>query len=453
MRCLTGITRTLALCVVLLPGMGRADAVTFQGANLRNAIKADYSYLDKLYRHLHQNPELSYQEKNTSRLIAQELQQLDFKVTEHVGGYGVVGVFKNGQGPTLLIRADMDALPVKEDTGLPYASTAVATEQNGLEVPVMHACGHDVHMTVLVGTARRLRALSGHWQGTLVMIAQPAEERLAGAKKMLEDGLFERFPRPDANLALHVSDQFDAGTVAFTEGYMTANVDSVNIRVFGEGGHGALPHQAKDPIVLASQIVLGLQALVAREVPALDPAVVTVGSFQAGSKHNVIPNHADLLLTVRTYSDDVRQQLLEGIERVAKGMGIAAGLPDRLLAEVKMLEEERTLSHYNDDHLSRQVKALLQERLGEERVLASDSVMGGEDFALYSRVDPPIPGLMFWLGASDPNRSDNPHMHNSGFAPLASPTIQTGVLAMSEAVLKLMRSQSERGYSAKDRSQ
>jgi hippurate hydrolase len=347
----------------------------------------------------------------------------------------------------------MDALPVKEDTGLPYASTAVATEQNGLEVPVMHACGHDVHMTVLVGTARRLRALSEHWQGTLVMIAQPAEERLAGAKKMLEDGLFERFPRPDANLALHVSDQFDAGTVAFTEGYMTANVDSVNIRVFGEGGHGALPHQAKDPIVLASQIVLGLQALVAREVPALDPAVVTVGSFQAGSKHNVIPNHADLLLTVRTYSDDVRQQLLEGIERVAKGMGIAAGLPDRLLAEVKILEEERTLSHYNDDHLSLQVKALLQERLGEERVLASDSVMGGEDFALYSRVDPPIPGLMFWLGASDPNRSDNPHMHNSGFAPLASPTIQTGVLAMSEAVLKLMRSQSERGYSAKDRSQ
>lgn len=414
--------------------------------DLMRDITSDFPYLEALYKNLHQNPELSFQEKETSERMANELRKLGFDVTEGVGGYGVVGILENGRGPTVLVRTDMDALPVQEQTGLAYASKVTAVEQNGMEVPVMHACGHDVNMTAWVGTARRLSSMKDHWRGTLMMIAQPAEERVAGARKMLEDGLFERFPRPDFNLALHVLEKFAAGTVSFQKGYMLANADSINIRVHGKGGHGALPYLARDPIVLGAQIVLGIQNMITRDIPALDPAVVTIGSFQAGAKHNVIPDHADLLLTVRSYSDEVRAQVINGIKRVARGQAISAGIPEDLMPEVTVLEKERTYALFNDEKLTDRITGHIKTKLGDDKVFTEGKLMGSEDFSLYSRVDPPIPGLMFWVGSTDPKKIaakekgeevDIPPPHGSRFYPLPSPTIETGVYAMTEAVLEL----------------
>ncbi|TNE36211.1 MAG: amidohydrolase, partial [Alphaproteobacteria bacterium] len=300
-------------------------------ADLRNDIKNDTPDLLSFYKDLHQSPELSFEEVETSKKIAAQLEALGFDVTPEVGGLGVVGVFENGEGPTVLIRTDMDALPVEEKTGLSNASQVKGLNQTGDPVSVMHACGHDMHMTVFVGTARRLAALKDQWSGTLVMIGQPAEERGAGAKAMLEDGLFKRFPRPDYNLAFHVSPTLEAGNIGYVPGYGFANVDSVDIEVRGIGGHGAYPHMTKDPVVLASKIVLGLQTIVSREVSPMDPAVVTVGSIHGGTKNNVIPDSVRLQLTVRSYSDEVRQQLIDGIARVAEGEARAYGLPKDLM--------------------------------------------------------------------------------------------------------------------------
>ena len=274
---------------------------------LQSAIREDYPYLESLYVHLHKNPEISFQEEKTGLRMAQELRSLGFTVTENVGGYGVVGVLENGEGPTVLLRTDMDALPVREKTGKPYASTATTVDEHGNTVSVMHACAHDVHMTVFTGAARRLTAMRDQWQGTLVMIAQPAEERGAGARAMLKDGLFERFPRPDYNLGLHVSASFPAGTVVYTKGYVMAAVDSVDITVFGIGGHGAYPHRTKDPVVLSAQIINSLQTLVSRELKPVDAGVVTVGSIHGGTKHNIIPDRVRLQLTVRSYTDEARE--------------------------------------------------------------------------------------------------------------------------------------------------
>ena len=414
--------------------------------DLRQDVAADYAYLYDLYRHFHANPELSFQEEKSAARLAEELQGLGFAVTRRVGGHGIVGVMENGAGPTVLVRADMDALPVREQTGLAYASTAMATDDLGNSVPVMHACGHDMHMTVFVGTARRLAAMRDSWRGTLVMIGQPAEERGAGARAMLADGLFERFPRPDYNLALHVSAGLPAGHVAYVGGYALANVDSVDIAVRGVGGHGAYPHTTKDPVVLSAQIIMALQTIVSREVSPLEPAVVTVGSIHGGTKHNVIPGQVDLQLTVRSYGDETRRQVLDAIKRIAEGVARTAGLPDELMPVVRVETEEFTPATYNNPELAERVAGVFRTRLGADRVHLVKPVMGGEDFGQYGRVEPKIPSLMFWLGAVDPavyqaaqtGGPALPSLHSPFFAPLPQPTVTTGVEAMTAAALDLL---------------
>lgn len=407
--------------------------------------QAETDYLNALYLHFHRNPELSFQEEHTSARLASELEQAGFEVTVNVGGYGIVAVLKNGEGPTVLVRADMDGLPVKEQTGVPYASDALGKNDAGLDVPVMHACGHDIHMTSLVGTARKLVAERKNWSGTLVLVGQPAEERVGGAKAMLEDGLFERFPRPDYNLALHTNAVLPAGVVGLTSGFALANVDSVDIAVRGVGGHGAYPHTTKDPIVLASHIVVALQTLVSRETSPLDAGVVTVGSIHSGTKHNIISNSAHLQLTVRSYSDDVRENLLSGIKRVAEGQAYAFGLPESLWPEVTY--SEPTPSTFNDPDLSERALKALRASLGKENVRELTPVMGAEDFSYFGRTDPKIPSLIFWLGAVEPEKATAaangeqalPSLHSPFFAPDYVPTLQTGVDAMTTIVLDLMQ--------------
>jgi hippurate hydrolase len=414
-------------------------------SSIQSAIESDYDYLKDLYIDLHQHPELSFQENRTAEKIAEELGSIGFDVTLPMGGTGLVGILKNGKGPTLMIRTDLDALPVKEKTGLPYASTQLAIDDLGKTVNVAHACGHDIHMTVFIGTARRLVSLRDQWQGTLILVGQPAEERGAGARMMLEDGLFERFPRPDYNLALHVSPELAAGMVGYAKGYAFANVDSVDIAVHGIGGHGAYPHKTKDPVVLAAKIIMSLQTLVSREVSPLDPAVVTVGSIHGGTKHNIIGDRVDLQLTVRSYSDQVKNQLLEGIKRIADAEARAYGLPDSLLPTVR-IKNEATPSLYNHPEFTLRMVQVFERILGKDRVMELSPVMGGEDFARYGRVEPKIPSLMYRLGAVDgallrkakENGEQLPSLHSPFFAPLPDPTIKTGVLAMTSAALELL---------------
>lgn len=435
----TGCRLSTAFCLASLL------TISASAGDLEESIQADYTHLESLYHHLHRNPELSLQESRTSDRLATELDNLGFNVTSGVGGHGMVAVMKNGPGPTVMIRADMDALPVQEQTGLDYASEATAVDAEGNTVPVMHACGHDIHMTVFVGTARQLVERQDQWRGTLMMIAQPAEEIGAGARMMLGDGLFQRFPRPDYNLALHVRYNLPAGTVGYIEGYAYANVDSVDIRVFGVGGHGAYPHTTKDPVVLSAQIINALQTLVSRETSPLDPAVVTVGSIHGGTKHNVIPDEVQLKLTVRSYSDATRERLLKGIERVAINQARSAGLPEGRWPVVE-IKDEFTPSLYNDPDLVERVVSAFEAELGKSQVTEVQPVTGGEDFARYGRVEPRIPSMMFVIGVVDPDTyrdavKDNtqlPSTHSPFFAPVPGPTIRTGVAAMTAAALELM---------------
>ena len=401
--------------------------------------------LEKIYKHLHLNPELSFKEENSAALIAKELASLGFNVTPRVGGHGVVATLANGDGPSVLIRADMDALPVKEETNVDYASTARGVSIDGEEKPVMHACGHDIHMTVLIGTARRLVEQKENWQGTLILIGQPAEERGAGAKAMLDDGLFERFPRPDFNLALHVNAGMPAGTVGYVSGPALANVDSVDIHVRGIGGHGAYPHKTQDPIVLAAQIVMGLQTIVSRKISPLEPAVITVGSIHGGHKHNIIPNEVHMQLTLRSYTEAVRNQMIAAIRRLSQNLGRASGLPEDLLPEVS-IKDEYTPVAYNDPALTERLKTAFVSALGEQNVWKKTPVMGGEDFGRYGQVPPKIPSLIFWLGAVNQKTYEHaqaenislPSLHSSKFAPDFVPTIATGVSAMTAAAMDLL---------------
>jgi len=361
---------------------------------------AEADYLENLYLHLHQNPELSFKEQRSAARMADELEPLGFVVTREVGGTGVVATMINGDGPTVLIRADMDALPVLEQTGLDYASTAVGMSIDGQEKPVMHACGHDVHMTVFVGTARQLARARESWRGTLIMIAQPAEERGAGAKAMLDAGLFTKFPRPDYNLALHVSAGIPAGRVGYVAGAALANVDSVDITVYGVGGHGAYPHGSKDPIVLAAQIVGALQTVVSREISPLEPAVITVGSIHGGHKHNIIPNQVKMQLTLRSYTLEVRAQMIAAIERIAQSLAIAAGIPAERLPVVE-IKDEFTPVTYNDPTLTARLASVFAGVIGTDNVINASPVMGGEDFGRYGQEIPKIPSMIFWLGAVD----------------------------------------------------
>jgi amidohydrolase len=407
--------------------------------------QSEQDYLLGLYQHLHANPELSFQEKSTSARIARELREIGFSVTQGVGGYSVVALMENGEGPTLMLRTDMDALPVQEQTGLPYASESKATAEDGALVPVMHACGHDIHMTVLVGTARRLAATRDTWKGTLLLVAQPAEERGAGARLMLADGLFERFPRPEYNLALHVSAELPAGTIGYTPGYAMANVDSVDIRVRGIGGHGAYPHKTKDPVVIAAQLILQLQTIVSREISPLESAVITVGTIRGGTKRNIIGDSVDLQLTVRSFSDETRAYLLRRIEEISTGVARTAGLPEDLLP-VARIKDENTPSVRNDPALTNRVASVLAAELGELNVREVPPVMAGEDFARYGRTDPPIPSVLFWLGAVDPelyrsatSKSEHlPALHSPMFAPLPRPAIETGIRAFTALARDLL---------------
>lgn len=411
---------------------------------VRDNVDNEIPYLLKLYQHLHANPEISFQEEKTGQRLGAEMKKLGFEVVQNVGGYGVVCVLKNGKGPTVLVRTDTDALPVKEATGLPFASTRTTTDDLGKTVPTMHACAHDVHMACWTGVARVMTKLNKEWSGTLVFIAQPAEERGAGARAMLADGLFKKFPLPDYCLALHVSADQPAGTLGYTSGFAMANVDSVDITVRGVGGHGSQPQSAKDPIVLAAQIVLALQTIVSREIHPLDPAVVTVGSIHGGTKHNIIPDDVHLQLTLRSYSDEVREKLIASIKRIVKGQAMAAGLSEEKHPMVKV-KDEYTPAAYNDPKLVAKVNGVFEKWFGKDVLIERKPTMGGEDFGRYGRTEHKIPVYMFRLGgvsSSVMKRAQAlgqplPSLHSAKFAPDTA-CIRTGVTAMSAAVLELL---------------
>lgn len=423
--------------------------------------------LRSIYEHLHRNPELAFREGRTAAFLAEEMKALGFEVSERVGdewvrkraaeeaggvepgvgGYGVVAVLRNGPGPTLMLRTDMDALPVAERTGLSYASEARSARwTGGDEAGVMHACGHDVHMTVWLGTARALVSQKSKWRGTLVMIAQPAEELGLGALAMLEDGLFMEFPRPDYNLALHVNATLPAGRAAYAPGYVMANVDTVDLLVRGRGGHGAYPQDTIDPVVVAARIVGTLQTLVSRELDPQDAGVVTVGAFLGGTTHNVIPDDVRLMITVRSYADASRAKLLRGIERIARAEAAAAGLEGDL-APVMTVKADYTPSTFNDPVLAERVGASLRRSLGEARVEVATPSMVGEDFSRYGRVEPKIPSVMIWLGAVSEADAQAaraagrtlPALHSSAFRPDPDPAIATGVRLMTDAALDLLK--------------
>ncbi|NNC52074.1 MAG: amidohydrolase [Erythrobacter sp.] len=418
-----------------------------QANDLRASLEEDMPGLMELYRDLHANPELSFKEHETAAKLAARMRALGFEVTEGVGQTGVVSVMRNGDGPVVMLRADMDGLPVIEQTGLPYASKRTATPASGVTTGVMHACGHDTHMAGFIGAAQLLAERKDEWQGTLVMILQPAEELGLGALAMLDDGLYERFPKPDYTLAFHdAAAPAPAGTIGYTPGYALANVDSVDITVKGIGGHGAYPHTTVDPIVLASAIVMKLQTVVSRNSSPLDPAVITVGSFHAGAKHNIISDEAKLQLTVRSYSDESRKLLLDGIRRVAQGEAITAGLPAELMPVITV-EDPYTPSTFNDPGFSEERAAAFRARFGEDRVMQWPAVMGGEDFSQFRRADPEgVKSMIFWISgtpaemltALEEEGKPLPSLHSPFWAPDAEAVVKTGAEAMASAALDLM---------------
>ena len=438
----TGAAALALSAFVASPAAAQATA----GA-IGDAVKKDMASLMAIYKDLHANPELSFMEVRSAGILAAEARKLGFKVTEKVGGTGIVAVMENGPGPVVLLRADMDGLPVIEQTGLPGASKVRVTTKEGVETGVMHACGHDTHMTAWVGVARRMAANKDKWSGTLVMIGQPAEERGAGARMMLEDGLYTRFPKPQYALAFHDAAQFPAGQIGYTPGYALANVDSVDILVKGIGGHGAYPQTTKDPIVLASRIVGALQTLVSREISPLDSAVVTVGSFHAGAKHNIISDEARLQLTVRSYSDEVRNHLLDGIARIAKGEAIAAGMPEDRMPVVSVQKDEYTPATFNTVDFTEEMAAYLKTQFGEARVTKMPPVMGGEDFSRYSRdANKDVKSLIIWVGgvpraeyeAAKKEGRTLPSLHSPFWAPEANTVIETATEALTGMAMKLM---------------
>jgi hippurate hydrolase len=438
-----------------------------QQAEAQPSFAANGKTLRQIYEHLHTHPELSFQEKNSSAILAAEMKRLGFTVTtgvgdawtkerareeygkieDGVGGYGVVAVMENGPGPVLMIRADMDALPLVEKTGLPYASKARDIAWSGEESGVMHACGHDVHMTVWLGAARELVARRSEWRGTLVMIAQPAEEIGLGAMAMLKDGLFTRFPKPQHVIALHDNAALPAGTIGVGSGYVMANVDSVDLTVHGVGGHGAYPQDTKDPIVTAARIVTTLQTLVSRELDPQDSGVVTVGAFNGGFKHNIIPDEVSMQLTVRSFADTTREKLLAGIERIARAETMAAGLDPSKAISIRV-KDDYTPSLYNDPSLTERLASVLKKTFGEAKIVKAEPTMGGEDFGRFGRTEEKIPVMLLWLGAVkqetfDASRAPGgkplPSLHSSGFAPDPDPTIAVGVKAMTASAMDLLK--------------
>ncbi|PTL77968.1 amidohydrolase [Vitiosangium sp. GDMCC 1.1324] len=436
---MTSLPRLALVLAALAWPAGAAQAAKAPSPALAG-LDALYPELEALYRDLHQNPELSQQEEKTAAKLAERLRKLGFEVTQNVGGHGVVALLRNGKGPTVMLRTDLDALPVEEKTGLPYASHVTAQDDTGQSVPVMHACGHDVHMTAWLGTATLLARSKDRWRGTLMLVGQPAEEKGSGARKMLEDGLFKRFPKPDFALAIHNSATAVAGSIEYVSGYALANVDSVDITLYGKGGHGAYPHTTVDPIVLAARTVLSLQTIVSREKSPLEPAVVTVGSIHGGTKHNIIPDEVKLQLTVRTYKPEVRKQILAAIERMVNAEATAAGAPRK----PDMVISEGTPATYNDPELTKRLISAVTRVLGAENVREAQPVMGGEDFSEYGLAG--VPAVMLWVGTVEPKRHAEaravgqtlPSLHSALFAPDTERTLRTGITTLTTSALELM---------------
>jgi len=441
------------ICLLVLLGTLLCTPA-FAQQSLDALIDRDIPSLLTTYKALHAAPELSHYEEKTATFLAAQLRAMGYTVTERVGkyqkpewtGYGVVAVMKNGAGPTVLLRTELDALPVDEKTGLPYASKVKMKNDAGQEVSVMHACGHDLHITNMIGTAKALSELKSQWQGTLVILGQPAEEVVDGARSVLRDGLYERFPKPDYVIALHDSADLEAGKVGYTPGYAMASSTSVDIKIRGLGGHGARPESTKDPIVVAAQVILALQTIVSREDSPLDPVVVTVGSIHGGTKHNIIPDDVDLQLTVRAYKEEVRKKVLASIERITKGMAMAAGIPDDRAPIIKFSEAQFTTALYNEPQLTERLATAFAKALGQDNVVKLQPVMMSEDFGALS-LDQQIPAVQFTLGAVDPakvKRSKEtgmplPSLHSALFEPLPEPALRTGIKAMTSAVLDLMK--------------
>jgi len=425
--------------------LAAAAPLAAEDAATAAAVAADYdAYLAPLFEHFHRNPELSFLENATAKRMAAELRAVGMEVTEGIGRTGVVGIMKNGEGPLILLRADMDGLPVEEKSGLPYASRAKQVGEDGKEYPVMHACGHDVHITSMVGTARRLAAMKDQWRGTLMFVVQPAEEGVRGAKAMLEDGLYERFGKPDHALAFHVAANLPTGKVSASEGIQYSSSDSLDIRVPGIGTHGASPHLGKDPVYIASQIVTALQSIDSREVGPLDPVVVTVGSFHAGSKHNIISDEAKLQVTVRANDEAIRAQTIAAIERIAVNIGKAHGLPDTMPVEVTKVSG--TPVTYNDPDLARRLNAMMQRELGEAAFVPFvQQNMGAEDFTYFVSKETGVPGYYFAVGgtpqeAFDAAANGGPAVaghHSPLFKIAPRESVTLGTRAMVAAVLEL----------------
>ncbi|MCT1523584.1 M20 metallopeptidase family protein [Sphingobacterium hotanense] len=410
---------------------------------LRNLINTSFPQLERIYKDLHANPELSLQEAYTSKRLSAELTKIGISVTSNIGGYGIVGLLSNGEGPTIMIRTDMDALPIQEETGLSYASRIRMKDKNGVETAVMHACGHDFHMSTWLGVAKVLMQMKSKWKGTIVFVGQPAEEIGVGARAMIADGLFDRFPRPNYALALHVNPSLKAGTIGYCSGYALANVDNISIRVKGKGGHGASPHTAIDPIVISSRIVLGLQTIISREVsPIQSPSVITVGSIHGGTTGNIIPNEVEMKLTVRSFGKENREFLINRIKATTEGVAFASGLEKSDFPEVNV-NNQYTPSVYNSPELTNLLSQELGKILGTENIVSLKQEMVGEDFGNYTMVEPRIPTLIYSVGTSEePSTIDgsvfNFPVHSSKFSPVLDPSLKTAVLSMAYSVLVLL---------------
>jgi hippurate hydrolase len=402
-----------------------------QSSTTAKEVDAVYGDAHALYLDIHQHPELSGHEAQTAAKLADRLRNSGYYVTEHVGGTGVVAVLKNGPGPTVMFRTELDALPVQEKTGLPYASTVRTKDDAGRDVPVMHACGHDLHMAAIVGTAEIMSHSKNTWHGTLIFIGQPAEETIAGASAMVKDGLFTRFPRPDAVVALHVGSELPAGQVGIVSGIYNTNADSLRITIYGKGGHGAAPHTAIDPIVIAARTILALQTIASREVKPGELAIVTIGYIHAGTKNNIIPDQAELGLTVRTYKPDIRKQVLAAIARITKAEAEAAGTP----RDPSIERYEGADAVYNEPALAQRIRAPLEAALGKNNILTEEPIAASEDFSVFEAQG--IPGIYFSLGGSDPKKlaeakasgTQLPSNHSALFAPDVDPSLHTAIIS------------------------
>ena len=441
---------TKVLPLTLLLGLSTAPS---WGQTLPAIVNNPIDNLVETYKGIHAHPELSHFEEHTSALLAEELRKAGFTVTEHIGkypdgsqAYGVLAVMENGQGPKLLLRTDLDALPVVEETGVSYASHVKTKNLTGQEVGVMHACGHDIHVTNMIGTARAMAALKKQWHGTLMIVGQPSEETVDGARAMLADNLYQRFGTPDMIVGLHDTNTRAAGTIGISSGPALAGATSIDVVMHGIGGHGARPQEGKDPVVMAAEFIVQLQTIVSRSEDPRDPAVVSVGYIHGGTKRNIIPDEVTLGLTTRAYSDTAMKIIVDGVHRIAQGVAVAAGVPPEMAPTVTVLANESTPPTYNDPALTAKVKSAIAKAIGARNVFDEDPIMASEDFGLFGLDGHKVPAMMFWLGAVEPQKFAaaaaagklTPGLHTARFQPDPELTLRTGVTAMTSVALSLL---------------